>query len=187
MSSFTNKINRGGRYAQQLASYGVSNDMKDFGDFKRNIFSSLNETSSGQGALSFMGEDELVELFKQPNVKEQLERNIGKNKSDEIYGIANRTDFVVTREKPIGQKVTQRQVHVFVADKNVKISSHTRSGRRITPYSRGFSKWSPAQTRFIKVRKAKKISPKQIAYEYNKQFQENPRSKSSISTKVYRI
>lgn len=187
MTSFTDKINAGGKYAQQLASYGVSDDMKDFGDFKRNIFSALNETNSGQGALSFMGEEELVELFKQPNVQEKLEQNIGKKRSDEIYKIANRTDFVVTRKKPIGEKVTQRQVSVYIADKNVKVSSYERAGRTIKPYSRGFSRWSPAQLKFIQVRKAKNVSIKQIAYEYNQHFRENPRSESSIATRSYRL
>lgn len=187
MTSFTDKINRGGRYAEKLASYGVSRDMKDFGDFKRNIFSALNETNSGQGALSFMGEEELVELFRQPNVRQQLEQNIGKNKSDEIYKIANRTDFVVTRQKPIGQKITQKQVSVYIADKNVKVSSYTKAGKTIKPYSRGFSRWSPAQVKFIQIRKARGIPIKQIAFEYNRHFKDDVRSESSISTRTYRL
>lgn len=161
-------------------------NIKDFGDFTDAFLRAFN-TAKGKGALSWMDEDEMVLLFKEDEVRSVIERNIGKKKAEEIYEIADRTDLVVTRAKPVGEKISPRQFRTTIAVKQVKVPTHTWKGKKIGGYSRGFQRWTPAQMKFIQVRKEQNLTPKQIAHEYNKQFKSAPRSKSSISSKVYRL
>jgi len=194
MGTFLDKIYANkNNYSQQLAQYGIDNNpnMKDFADFKEALINELSSTPQGQGAVSYLTEEELVELFKQPNVREIIEDNIGEKEADEIYLRADRTDFVVSRKVGIGERTRQRDIKVWVVGKPVKSKGYVRKGKPVTSYSRAYNRWNTPQINFVRQQKKllqqKKTTPSKIAFEYNKEFKDNLRSQSSIKSKLYRV
>jgi hypothetical protein len=192
MTTFTDKIraNKQG-YSERLAEYGAKDYIKDFADFKEALINELSGTPQGQGAINFLSEEELVELFKQPNVREKIVMNVGEEEANEIYMRAERTDFVVTRKVKLGKPTKQRDIKLWVVGKPIKSKGYVRKGKTITGYSRAYNRWTSPQTNYLKQQrtllKQKKITTSQIAFEYNKEFKDNPRSSSSIQSKLYRI
>lgn len=194
MGTFLDKIYANkNNYSQQLAQYGIDNNpnMKDFSDFKEALITELSSTPQGQGAVNYLTEEELVELFKQSNVRETIENNIGEKEADEIYLRADRTDFVVARKVSVGKRIRQREIKVWIVGKPVKSKGYVRKGKTITSYSRAYNRWDTPQIKFLsqqrKLLKQKKTTTSKIAFEYNKEFKENLRSKSSVQSKLYRV
>jgi len=161
--------------------------ISDFGEFSDALFNAF-DTEKGKRASKFFDEKDVITLFKDNLTREQIEDNIGKEETDKLYGDVRRTEAVVIREVPIGKIIKPKQVYADVVPKKVKVPSYvTKKGVVKKSYSRGYSKWKPVQERFLKVRKMKKISAKQIMYEYNQHFKDSPRSDSSLKTKYWRI
>ena len=159
--------------------------ISDFGDFGSALFSSF-DTQKGRKASKFFNEDELILLFKDSETERRITKNISQKEYNEMIDAIGRTETEVQRELPVGKEIKPKQVTIQLIPKQLKVGGHSRKGKTIKSYSRGFRKWSPAETRFLRVRKLKKITPKQIALDYNKHFKDSPRSVSSINTKVFR-
>lgn len=194
MGTFMDKIQANkNNYSQQLAEYSIKNNpnMKDFSDFREALINELSGTTQGQGAVSHLTEAEIVELFKQQNVRQQIEANIGVKEANEIYFRADRTDFVVTRKVKIGKPTKPSDFKSWSIGKPIKSKGYVREGKTITTYSRAYNKWNTPQVSFLKKQRTllrtKKTTTSKIAFEYNKEFKDNLRSQSSISTKLYRI
>ncbi len=194
MGTFLEKIqaNRN-NYSVQLAQYGIDNNpnMKDFADFKEALINELSSTPQGQGAINYLTEEELIELFKQSNVRDTIEMNVGTKEADEIYRRAEDTEIVVARRTDVGVRTKQRDIKVWRVGKPVRTKTHIRKGKTITSYGRAYNRWDKPQIKFLSKQKTllkqKKTTTSKIAFEYNKEFKDNLRSQSSISSKLYRV
>lgn len=161
--------------------------IEDFGDFKDALFDGFSE-GHGENASKHFDDEDVKFLFEDDKVKEKIADEIGEEKARELYDEVDKTGSNLFRAKPLGEKVSKKQVIAIVIEKPVKSKGYTRRGKTITPYYRSNKKWSPAQIKFIQVRKANGLKPKRIAYEYSQHFpKEEQRSESSITTKSYRI
>lgn len=159
--------------------------ISDFGDFSSALFSAF-DTEKGRKASKFFSEDELIELFKDSETERRITKNITQKEYDEMIKGIGRTETEVQRELPVGKEIKPKQVTAQLIPKQLKVVRHSRKGKAIKGYSRGFRRWTPAETRFLRVRKLKKVTSKQIALDYNKHFKDSQRSVSSINTKVFR-
>ncbi len=166
-------------------AFRENSKISDFGDFSSALFSSF-DTEKGRKASKFFNDDELILLFKDSETERQITKNISKEEYDAMIKGIGRTETEVQRELPVGKEVKPKQVVALLIPKTLKVTKHSRKGKAIKSYSRGFRKWTPAETRFLRVRKKRNVTPKQIALDYNKHFKESPRSVSSINTKVFR-
>ena len=128
----------------------------------------------------------MIELFKDSETERQITKNISQKEYDDMIKGIGRTETEVQRELPVGKEIKPKQVTAQLIPKTLKVGGHSRKGKAIKSYSRGFKRWTPAETRFLRVRKLKKVPSKKIAIDYNKHFKDSPRSVSSINTKVFR-
>ena len=117
--------------------------------------------------------DELIELFETPECKKRMGRNLDDKEYDKIYGDGKAV--VYTAEK---NKIIRTEIPKIKSAGYGKVAVYFRTKPR---------RFSPVETKFIQVRKQRKLSSKEIINEYNSHFKDNPRTKSSISTKVYRL
>jgi hypothetical protein len=148
-------------------------NISSYEDFETAFFSKF---SKNQGVNAQLNSDDAITLFNTQAVKDRMKENTTAKEYDEAYGDGN----IVTRV-PVSQK---RVVTISVP--KISVPKYQRSGRPIKSYSRGKSNpFTPAQIMFLKQRTGR--PPKQIISEYNSHFNANPRTASSISTKVYRI
>ena len=153
-------------------------NIEDYGDFKSALISAFN-TKRGRNATGQFSDEAVIGFFESEETRRKLRENLTDEEYEKIYGDGD----LVIREAIIPKKITT------ITTPRIKVKSYT-TKRGITPkaYSRGKGvRWTLAQTRFVQTRKQKKISPKQIIREYTEHFKANPRSSSSISTKLYRI
>lgn len=117
--------------------------------------------------------DELIELFETPECKKRMGRNLDDKEYDKIYGDGKAV--VYTAEK---QKIIRTEIPKIKSAGYGNVAVYFRTKPR---------KFTSVETKFLQVRKQKKLSSKEIISDYNKRFVENPRTKSSISSKIYRI
>jgi hypothetical protein len=196
MGTFFDKIQENkNNYSQRLAQYGIDRNpnFQDYPEFVEALKSELSGTPQGQGAISEFTETELIELFKQSNVRTQLEMNIGKSETDKIYEAVERTDVIVIRRVKVGEKTKPSDIGVWVVEKKIRKSSYinTRTGKRVPAHSTSYNRWNTPQTNFLKQKrtllKQKKTTINQIVFDYNKKFKDNPREIKSVQSKLYRI
>jgi hypothetical protein len=166
---------------------GTQRKIEDFGDFKDALYDGFSE-GHGENASKQFDDEDIKFLFEDDKVKKEVASNIGEEEAEKLYSDVDKTGSNLFRANPVGEKVSKRQVIAIVIEKPVKSKGYIRRGKTITPYFRSNKKWSPAQIRFISVRKANGLKPKRIAYEYSQHFpKEEQRSESSITSKSYRI
>jgi hypothetical protein len=152
-------------------------DIKDLNDF-RNALCSAFDTERGRRAGEKFDESIIVDLFESPECRKRIEENVGEKEADKLYGEVKRGEF----------ELVQDGIPKFISTpKAFKIGGYTRGGKVVKPYNKGYRKWSNSETKFIQVRKAKKLSPKKIIYDYNEHFKQSRRSSSSLKTKIYRL
>ncbi len=117
--------------------------------------------------------------------------NVGTKEADEIYRRAEDTEIVVARRTDVGVRTKQRDIKVWRVGKPVRTKTHIRKGKTITSYGRAYNRWDKPQIKFLSKQKTllkqKKTTTSKIAFEYNKEFKDNLRSQSSISSKLYRV
>jgi hypothetical protein len=117
--------------------------------------------------------DELIELFETPECKKRIKDNLTDEEFENIYGDGNKVIFTTEKNKIIRTEIP-------------KIKSAGYGG--VSAYSRTKPRrFTSVETKFLQVRKQKKIRTKEIISDYLKKFAESPRTESSISSKVYRI
>jgi hypothetical protein len=162
-------------------------NIKDVGDFKDALITSWNTSSWENGVVANLNDDETKLLFESNECKERIKENLSEEEYNKIYDEIRRDEIEVQRTIRKGKPIKKSQLIVIQTPKKIKVSSHSRTGLSIKPYNRGFRRWTPSEARFLRVRKQRKLTPNQIITEFNKHFKENPRTSSSIKTKIYRI
>jgi hypothetical protein len=152
-------------------------DIKNLEDFRialKNAF----DTERGKRAGEKFDETIIVDLFESSECDKRLRENVGDKEADRLRGEVKRGEF---------ELIHDGTPKFIFTPKAFKISGYSRKGKTISGYNKGYRKWTKAEVKFLQVRKAKKISPKQILYDYSDHFKENQRSSSSLKTKIYRI
>lgn len=145
------------------------NSFEEFDSKFREFFS----TPLGENAQ--ISSDDIIKLFNSSEAKDRIKDNTTAKEFKDVYGDGD----IIQRVSVTDKKVAT------VVFKKIPIPSHTRSGRPVSAYSKGWTKWTNAETNFLKQRK--ELPRKQAVQEYNKHFDKNPRTPSSISTKFRRI
>jgi len=170
MSSFDEAITQ---EPERFIGYAFKHnkDISDFEEFKDALNKGMNH------AKGDIDEETIIKLFEKNETRRLIKQNVNQEEYEKLYGDGN----VVKREAISPTK------SVVIVSPKVKVKNYSRSGTTIRGYNRTYNRWSPAQVRFLSVRKAKKISPKQITSEFNAHFKDNPRSASSIKTKAFRL
>jgi hypothetical protein len=152
------------RYIEYAYKNNKSSDFGDFVDALNDAFS----TDKGNNARAEFDED----IYKLLYESGEFERVYGvKVKRKEVEEI----EIVKAKQEPL----------IVQENKPIKVNSYERNGTTIKSYAKSYRAWSNAELRFLKVRKAKNVETNKIISEFNKNF--NPRSKSSLKTKFYRI
>lgn len=157
----------------------------DFGTF----VSELQKQYSGNNCNYYLFQDldkELLRvLFNSQPVRDLITRNIGKAEADRLYAQeVQQTLPSVLTAVPIGK----RRVPQPSAPVMRKVRNYSRRGQAVKGYSRAVGmKWSPAQVKFLSVRKTAGMKPADILREYNQSFITQQRSYESVRKKCYRI
>lgn len=159
-------------------AFNENSKIKSFEEFQSALFSAF-DTKQGQNASKYFNNDEVNELFESPEAKDKVRDNVSLDEFNKIY---KKQDHIVIRDIKKGEKIKPSQVASYQINKPIKVK---REGR--TYYKSEYQKWTKSQINFIKIRKAKKRTLKQIFHQYNKHFKESPRSKDSIQSKIYSI
>lgn len=157
---------------ERFIGYAFDNnkDISHFGDFKNALNGGF---ANNKG---FIDEETYIELFEHPLTKSKVKENVTQSDYEKLYGDGH----IVER-----MAVSPTRMVTIVTPK-IKTKSYTRNGKVVKAYNRGFKKWSPAESQFIKVRKEKGVTTKQIIKEFNAHYKQNARSSSSIKAKIYR-
>lgn len=168
-------------------AYRQDPNIKDLSDFKNALFRAFN-TETGRRASKFFNDDEVKALFESEANKNRISQNVSPKEFKRIFTEVRRDEVEVQRELPKGEVIKSSQVRVVSTGKRASVKQYTRQGRIIRTHNRGISKrWTPAEVKFLSIRRVKKISPKKIVAEYNQHFKEDQRSSSSVRTRLYRI
>jgi hypothetical protein len=152
-------------------------DIKDLSDF-RNALDKAFDTPRGEGARKNFDETIIVDLFESSACDRRLRENIGDKETDKLMGEVKRGEF---------ELIQDGKAKIISTPKPFKIGSYTRNGIAVQPYSKSYKRWNNSEIKFIQVRKAKKLSNKEIIYQYNQHFSKTPRGSSSLKTKIWRI
>lgn len=152
-------------------AFGHNDKISNFGEFKNALNSGIDH------AKGHIDEQTVINLFERPETKRKIKENVTQDEYEDLYGDGN----IVQREAVSPTKA------VVVVTPKVKVANHNRGGKVVKNYNRGFRKWSPAEAKFLQVRKQRGLTPKQTIREFNAHFEDTPRSQSSIKTKIYRL
>ena len=151
--------------------YGTPRNFKEFESQFRKGF------NSPQGENIHLTSDKIISFFESSYTKQRLKQELSKEEYEKAYGDGIRIEYISSHEK------VQR-----IEIPKIQSKGYMKKGKQIKPYSRTKTKpYTSVQTKFIQVRKQKKISTKKITAEYNLKFKESPRTESGIKTKYYRI
>lgn len=178
MGSVEEEIDRNDFERERLASYALKQNprMKDFGDFKEAL---LDAFSIGRGKnFPFLDDEYIKKLFESTTIQETIFQN-----NPEGYDEANQEakDFQLVRGD--GRLYEARMIY---APKRVVKTPYVRDGKRIKTYESTYSKWTPAQKKFIDAELARKTTTKEIIRKYNIHFASQNKTPSSIKTRIYR-
>jgi len=151
-------------------------DIKNFEDFSNAMFKAF-DTEAGKN--TGMTTDDLISLFETSHVKSKIGKNTTDKEYDQLYGDGNKVERIaVSEKKVITISIPQIQKSGYRTKKGKNIPSYKSSKPR---------RFTPVETKFLQVRKAKKIPSKQIIRNYEQHFSKNPRTSSSLRTKIYRL
>jgi len=178
MGSVEDNIDKKEFERERLASYALKQNpqMKDFGDFKDAF---LDAFSIRQGRnFPFLDDEHLKKIWETNTVQETIFQNNpeGQEKEEE-----RAKDFELIR----GDGKLFEAKMIYAPKRITKKEYTTTKGIHVKGYQSGYRKWTPAQTKFIASRKARKITNEQIIREYNAHFNKEQRSSESIKSKIY--
>lgn len=166
-----------------ISAFARNPHISNLGEFKDALMSA-DRINRASGILD---EIAIKDLFESEDAKSRIRQNLTQEEYQEMYEeVATGQTFIV-RKKPLGQKVTGREIKaITITRPTFKVEKYTKLGKEIRGYNKTYANWSNSQVRFLAIRKLKGISTHQIAWEYNNYFKQNPRSESSITTKISR-
>lgn len=134
-----------------------------------------------------ISEQTKINLFESPETKDRIRNSLrstsenekeADRKFDQLYG-----DGVLVKRQVVRKRV------ITITRPKIRSSGYVtkRTSKPVPSYSRGKPlKFSPAEARFLRIRKIKKLTPKQVINEYNTHFKGRERTESSIKSKFYR-
>jgi hypothetical protein len=171
MESFTDMIkNNGDERERILDNYIFKNEqINNFQDFKNKF---ENEFGTSLGNNTNYDEEDLIILFESEECKNRIRNNLDKEEYEKIYGDGYKIERIA---------VTSNRMVVI---KTPKVEVKTKKGKVYSRFKP--QRFTPAQKKFIAVRKQRKISVKETIKQYNEHFRENPRSEGSIKSKYQR-
>jgi len=158
--------------------------IKDLEDLRIAMYGGMN-TKQGNNYSGHLDEEDLLTLFENPKIKHQLKQNNSEKDYKRMFEEEQEGYYEVENVRR-GKKV--RKVGQIVRiEKKIVARAYVRDGKQVRGYNRSKRRiWTPADVRFLRVRKAQNKSVADIVREYNQKYKDNPRSRSSIKTKVYR-
>jgi hypothetical protein len=162
-------------------------NIKDVSEFKSALITAFDTPRGHNFVERQFNDDELDWFFNSQECKNRIKDNVSEKEYKIIYGETKRDEWELQRKLPKGKKVKINELKLVYTPKKIITSSHIRRGKPIKSYNRGFRRWTPAETSFLKIRKQRKLTPKQIVSDFNAHFKDKPRTSSSLKTKVYRI
>lgn len=168
----------------QLA-FDKNPNIKSPSDFNEALFSAF-DSPRGQNATGQFNEEELMHFFNSQECQTRLRENLSEAELQKVEKEVEKGEYEVIRAVPKGERIKPSQVKVVYTPKKISVSPYQRSGKSISAYNKGYSKWTAKEVRFLQVRKARKVSPMAIVNEYNRHFS-SARSSSSLKTKIYRV
>lgn len=146
--------------------------LSDFGEFSKALEDGIKVP---KGEIS---EQTKIDLFENRETSRRIRGNVSDEEYDKLYG-----DGLIVKREVIGTKV------ITIAQPKIKSKGYItrRTPKPVSAYERGKPiRFTPAEIKFLQVRKIKKITPKQIIAQYDTHFKIK-RTKSSLSSKIYRI
>lgn len=146
--------------------------IKNFEEFDKAFRDKWN-TPLGENAQ--ITSDDIITLWNTKECKEMVKENTTDEEYEKEYG-----DGIVVQRLPVSKTKV-----ATITYKKIPIHSYIRAGKEIKSYNKGYRKWLNIEQKFLQVRKAKKMTTKQIITDYNKHFKEG-RTSSSLKTKIYR-
>ena len=167
-----------------ISAFARNPHISNLGEFKDALMSA-DRINRASGILD---EIAIKDLFESEDAKSRIRQNLTQEEYEEMYEeVATGQTFIV-RKKPLGQKVTGREIKaITITRPTFKVEKYTKLGKEIRGYNKTYANWSPSQIRFLRVRKMQGISPTDIVWQYNQYFKQSQRTGSSISTKLHRI
>lgn len=144
---------------------------EEFSDAMRRAFNTKNGENTG------MTNEDLIHLFESKEVKDRIKENTTSKEYDQAYGDGVDVEYIAHK------KSVQR-----IEIPKIKVIGYKKGDKTVKPYSRTKpSKYTPAQEKFIAVRKKRGDKPKKIYSDYNKAYPNNPKTYNSIRSKTYRV
>jgi len=166
-------------------AHSEDKNIKDFSDFVEALKSAFN-TSNGLKALKHLNDDESRLLFNSEENKRKMKENVSKEEFEELYD--EETDFEIQRAVPKGQYTKISNIQAISVKKNIKKNTYRKKNNKVIKgYNSSYSKWNNNQVKFLQIRKAKKIRPKKIIFDFNQHFKDSQKSTDAIRTKLYRV
>lgn len=164
---------------ERFINYAFKKNPKisNFEEFESALFKAF-DSENGQKASKWFNNDEVNELFNSDEMKEKIKDNVDNEEFKKLYKEEN----ILVREIPKGQIIKPNQVSTYSVPKTIRI----KRGDKI--YYKGISKsWSKTEINFLKARRLKKLSVKQVLHEYTEHFKEKERTSDSIKSKYYSL
>lgn len=154
---------------ERFISYALksNSNIKDFNDFKVALDDGL-EHSHGE-----VSEQTYITLFEHPTTKEAIKENVDSDEYEKLYGDGN-----IVKREVVGKQV------ITITTPKIHTKSYYKQGKPVQSYNKTYKRWTNSERLFIQTRVEKKISPSKIAQEYNMHFKTNPRTKSSLTSKI---
>lgn len=153
--------------------------IKNFGEFKQAL---LSEFDKGKGNNAMIDEDDIIKLFESDENKFIMGMYLEDEEKEKLFG----DGILVKRES-----ISDNKMIVVVTPKIKYVSrgktierSQNKSWYKKNEYGKNIES---SELKFLKERKLKKISTKQILNDYNKHFKNSTRTKTSIKSKLRRI
>lgn len=160
---------------ERFLKYVDFSKVKDFADFD-DLFREAFDTPLGKN--SKLDSEDLIILFESPECKAKMKEEVSDEDYDRLYGDGN---------KVVRVPATKTRI-VTITTKKVTVKPHKWKGREIKGATRTTPrKFSNAELKFLKVRKQRKVPTTKIIKEYEQHFSKDPRTSSSLRSKVYRI
>lgn len=166
------------RFVEQ--AWTQDSQIENIEDFEKALRKAF-DTEKGRNASRFFSDAEIKALWTSAENRAKLKNAIGEGRTEFLMS------YPMEDSVPINKiSVERTDGKMIVVEKKISTKGYSRHGHKIRAYNRSFIRWTPAEARFIRVRKEKKVPTSQIVEEYNQHFSVK-RSKSSISTKVRRV
>lgn len=151
------------------------NKITSYEEFRDALF---NYFDTPHGANAMIDDDDAITLFNKDEVKDRIKENTTKEEYEEAYGDGSGVIRTAIQKKEV--KITKTIYYP-----KVEVHPYKRAGKPIKPYSRAKGRrWTTPEINFISQRQDR--PPRQVASEFNSHFFNQPRTESSISTKVSR-